>query len=109
MEETLDLLELAEKALALPEGDDQVEAIEDYVERFGRWFEENRDRFDGGEFDRGALEKLVSSHAEVMSKVQVLLASTSDRLTALHRKARAIMAYTDILPKKISVSGSRKG
>jgi hypothetical protein len=107
--DALTLLELAEKTLALPEGDEQLEAVEDYVERFGRWFEENRERFDGEGFDRGTLERLVASHAEVMSKVQVLLESTSDKLTVLHRKARAIMAYTDILPKKISVSGSRKG
>lgn len=107
--ETVELLELAEKALALPEGDEQLEVIEDYVERFGLWFEENRDRFEEDGFNRDVLEKLLSSHTEVMSKVQVLMTSTSDKLTALHRKARAILAYTDVLPKKISVSRSRKG
>ena len=107
-----ELLSLTEKVLALPEGDDQVAAIEGYVDAFGGWFGENESLLSQagrGGLDQQQLEKLAASHAEVMARVQSLLLGASDKMAALHRKARVIMAYTDILPKKISFSGTRKG
>jgi len=110
--ETGDLLQLARRVLSLPEGDDQLGALEEYVEALEGWLKEHDHelRIKKNDICNAAeVEDLVKSHAEVMCSVQALLTNTSDKLGELRRRAKAIMAYVDVLPKKISMSGTRKG
>lgn len=111
-----ELLQMAESISALPDGDEQTAVIEQYVDAFGEWFKLNEPLFRAGGGAAGMqpaelkrVEALAASHAEVMRRVERLLGETSLKLGSLHKKAKGIMAYTDFLPKRISVARARKG
>ena len=104
------LIALAKVALAAGDPETESLAIEGYCQHFDSWL-----KAQGGTIapatqnNRAALQELSDLHTEVLSRAEVLLNSTSKDLQELKRKAKGIRAYIDILPKKISVTGSRKG
>ena len=104
------LIALAKVALAAGDPETESLAIEGYCKLFDLWL-----KAQGGviapvdQNSRPALQQLSDLHAEVLARAEVLLSSTSKGLQELKRKSKGIRAYLDILPKKISVTGSRKG
>ncbi len=111
-----DLIELAEIALA--EGadiDELISHIEAYSAAFHPWYEEHKETFEQGTessgpvVDRDDLERLLKLHTEVLGKAELLQQGTSNDLMALRGRRKGMMAYIDILPKRLSTRRTRKG
>lgn len=109
------LIELAEKALV--EGadiDELISHIEAYSAAFHPWYEEHKEAFEQGVegepvVDRDDLERLLKLHTEVLGRAESLQKGTSSDLMALRGRRKGMMAYIDILPKRLSTRRTRKG
>ena len=102
-----DLQELAEAALVAQEDPEtQLTAIESYCEAFAKAEQAGSlANLEAGE-QTEALSKL---HEKVLMQAAVLLDDTARDMQYFKKKARGIMAYVDTMPKKISVTKSKKG
>ena len=107
-----DLLELASKVNAqeYPSAE-AIEALADNSDAFAPWFPSHN-----GELDislenpqRDLLLDLEQRHAQVLKKAELLLEKTSDTLKKMKVRGKTILAYTDSLPKRISLYKQRKG
>lgn len=84
--------------------EDQTARIEAYSEAFSRWYAENPNPTESEQ-----LERLSRHHTEILEKVAELRELTSIDLRNLKKKGKGILAYTDVLPKRISFGRKRKG
>jgi len=92
------------------ESEDQFEAIEKYCNQFSIWqdsFSQELNNLDPEMLKK--VELLSEQHQKVLNQAQVLLDGTEDKLQNFQKKAKGILSYLDILPKKISFAGTRKG
>lgn len=110
-----ELLNLAREInSAEPNSLDNIDQIEKYCSSLAQWLKEtenssshpNADTLGLSAADLTELSKL---HGSVMQLASQLLGNTATQLQDLQIKAKGIMAYVDTLPKKISVTKSRKG
>lgn len=60
-------------------------------------------------FPREDLAMLDGLHQQVLATAVQLLGNTSIDLRQLQAKGRAILAYTDTLPKRVSIRAKQKG
>jgi hypothetical protein len=104
-----ELLGLAEAVLTLTDEGSRIAAVEKYADAFAEWYQAGEGPDGPGACGRAELEGLAERHAQVVACVQALLAETAADMGGFHKKARGIMAYTDLLPKRISVAKLRKG
>ena len=110
---TAELLRIAQEALAAQtvSSDEFVEKVGIYSGAFETWSAAHSEVLSGKQKPDNEKEfrELADAHAKIMEHVAVLKTQTSKNLGELHKKGKGIMAYTDILPKRISISGTRKG
>lgn len=110
---TEELLRLAQEALAAQSisSDEFVEKVGRYSAAFESWSARHAEVLSGKQkpADVKEFRALAQAHAKIMEHAAELKHQTSKDLGELHKKGKGIMAYTDILPKRISMSGTRKG
>ena len=104
------LLEGEEKAAELPV-DQLIDRVEGYAEDFSVWFEEHQEYF--LEKDPHTLEPkmkaLLELHKQVLFIAERLLTDTSQERRELKRRGKGIMAYLDVFPRRVSITGKREG
>ena len=111
MVDIADLLKMAEDICSGGGGEDQlVDKIVHYTDLFEIWHEENKKvaGAEGAKADRAVLERLSRQHAAVLEKALGLRDNTSLRMRKLKTLVKGILAYTDVLPKKITTIKPRK-
>ena len=109
---TAELIALGQEILSVSDNPDLVvEKVAQYVSEFESWNLAHKSLLAGGASAQQIQEfkALAGVHAKVLDLAEKLKAQTRDSLKGLRKKGKGIMAYTDILPKSISMSGSRKG
>lgn len=106
-EELEKLIELADRALeANLRSSEAPELIEAYAEAFSKW-ESGHKKL--GSADEARLKELSAKHAALIGRLATMKEATAGDIRRLKLKGKGILAYTDILPKKISVTRKRKG
>lgn len=113
MTTTQDLLALAQEVLdaaTLPP-DQFLDRVAAYSDAFQKWNVDNQQALMGTATGAEAesLRSLAKLHAKIIDLAEALKDKTSHDLKHLKRKGKGIMAYTDILPKRISIWTRRKG
>ena len=53
--------------------------------------------------------KALVNHERVLLAAKALLGGTSEEMKTLQTRGKAIMKYTDVLPKRVSVAANKKG
>lgn len=97
------LLELADRALgSYEDSEERIIAIEAYCTRF-------KELEAALQTDEPDLALLADKHQQVLRVARELLSGTTKDIQKFKHKARGIMAYVDILPQKINVTGTKKG
>ena len=113
MKSTADLLALASEALAATElpADEFLNKVAGYAEAFEIWKLGHSQELSGAipEDGRAEFESLAELHAKIVDRVAELKSKTEQDLKHIRRKGKGIMAYTDTLPKRISISTKRRG
>jgi hypothetical protein len=84
--------------------DEQIEALENYVNFFDKWLENNQ-----SSKTKEELTEVLDIHQELIHHAGLWLKSEAEEFKAHKAKAKAIMAYADTLPKKISWYKPTKG
>lgn len=98
---------MAEKALSQLDEDKGYDLVESYSDGFREWY---------GEYSSGKCEvseelllSLDTKHRAIIERVQTWQSATSSDLRDLKLKGKGILAYTDILPKRIGRMAPKKG
>lgn len=89
--------------------DETIDSIERYSERFTDWFERNRAAIEQGAMQSPELSELLSLHERIVDLVSRLMNDTSSRRSELKRRGKGILSYLDTLPRRLSVTGMKKG
>ncbi len=113
MKTTADLLALASDALAgtaLPP-DEFLNKVAAYAESFEIWKLSHSQELSGSipAANLPEFQSLAEAHAKIVDRVEELKSKTEFDLKHIKRKGKGIMAYTDTLPKRISISTKRRG
>jgi hypothetical protein len=106
------LIEMADRILTEDNlSDELIDQIADYSAHFGKWYAVYKDSFvqDDDSNVAGELETLLLKHEQVIGRVEDLQGQTSGDLKEFRQRAKGILAYVDVLPKRISFSKKRKG
>ncbi len=101
MEQVRDLLH---EGRPLP---DLIEKLDRYSQDFDVWYAGHRDRLEAGDLPEA--DALLALHNELIDKAQTWLRQTGAELSNHKVRGKGILAYTDLLPKRISVRRVRKG
>lgn len=101
-----DLLELAERALRPAEAGTTVDRLTRYADAFDRWFSTARPLLERGELEplggEAAVRELERQHREIVEAARGTLERGGDEIADLKRRGKGILAYTDLLPSRIS-------
>ena len=101
-------IELIELARALEVGNDEpdlfLEKLQDYTDRMDNWLRAGM----AEQGDATEVQTLLDLHNTLLARAEVMLGGASDEFRQLKTKRKAIIAYTDTLPKRISTQ-KRKG
>ncbi|MBN8547823.1 MAG: hypothetical protein J0M12_00760 [Deltaproteobacteria bacterium] len=110
LEELLRHAQQALDAIGTP-GDEFLEKIAAYSAAFEAWASKNSEVLSGTRKpeNEDTFRTLAAAHAKLMEHAEALKRKTGKDLSDLRKKGKGIMAYTDILPKRISISGTKKG
>lgn len=84
-----------------------IEKLERYSEDFDLWYASSRERIEAGLFKEA--DNLLTLHDELIDKAQDWLRQAGADLAKHKVRGKGILAYTDVLPKRISVRRTRKG
>lgn len=101
-------LRAAETVLASGEDIDScITAIDAYVAALSKLLKQ----LDAAEhqFPADDLRQLESLHQQILTIATALLGNTSIDLRQLQAKGKAILAYTDTMPKRVSIRSEKKG
>ena len=85
------------------------EGVQRYVDRFQTWAEKFNEEIPIPDDLRNALERLQEIHSKLSSEVVVRRDQIGQALGDVHRKEKAHKAYIDQFPKRITLTGKRKG
>lgn len=103
------MIQLGEAVLAeSPQSSEFIDSIEAYAQRFEEWFEVNKTELTPEMADNQAINDLIRIHANILDIAKSEQLQNSKNFWLHKEKARGIMAYTDILPKKVSISRTKK-
>jgi hypothetical protein len=108
----VELLGMADHIMSYNAEDDaQISLVEAYTEAFDQWYTSNRTALKDHShaFSRLQLEELEKKHALIVKRIELLMKRTSKKMGAFHKKAKGILAYVDVFPKRVSRSKGRKG
>ena len=106
------LIELANRALSPGSGASDVETasrIECYSQAFAEWYKSYDKSNSKDEMNSGLLQELSDKHRLVMDRARVVQESTSRDIRKLKLRGKGILAYTDMLPKRLSLGRKRRG
>jgi len=99
-----ELIELAEKILNTESGPDTIlEEFNAYTSALDVWLTQPRTE------DPEIIKSLLENHDKVVKKALSLKDEASVELRKLKAKGKGILAYVDILPKRISFGTKKKG
>ena len=108
-----ELLRLAQETLNVPIASttEFIEKIAQYSAAFAAWGAAHADILSGKQkpSDEKQFRLLAETHSKIIDRAEALKGETGKDLNQLRKKGKGIMAYTDILPKRISMSGTKKG
>ncbi|MCB0335082.1 MAG: hypothetical protein KDD62_02215 [Bdellovibrionales bacterium] len=108
--EVENLCSLAEQALdESADMEARLLAVEEYTEQFRIWHESFDSTQEISAEQRLELENLAKCHEQVLAFVNELRNTSAKELRDFKTKAKGIMAYTDRLPRRISIAAKRKG
>lgn len=88
--------------------EERLDRLERYVDLFSQW-QEAFDTEAVSVEEAECLNELQEQHAKVIEQVAALKSVSVSELGKFQRRAKGIMAYTDTLPRKISIAKERKG
>lgn len=91
--------------------DDIVAALDKYASAFDEWFRVRENLFSGAEPGANIeeLKQIIEQHNKVLNVAQNLKGKTALDLKSLRQRGKSIIAYTDHLPKRVSLHAPRKG
>ena len=105
-----ELLALADQVFEASSGVDQeIERIEKYCRAFREWHAYAQQNQTGAEPLPEEIERLQERHTAVLERLERLRLDLSKEMGGFHKRAKGIMAYTDVLPKRVSVAKGRTG
>lgn len=105
------LISLADEILNNSNPDEIVDKLEKYAESFNAWYAAYEKSLAANQpiNSKLELEQLLIKHEKVAEISESLKDSIPEEISKLKHKGRGIMAYTDLLPKKISFTKPTKG
>lgn len=106
MSDLADLISAAEAALDAAEESDPGEFLS-YLDSYLELLEQAD--LEALAVAKEGLEKLLSLHKELGIKAELVKADVGAQLAELGPKAKALKAYTNRLPSRINIAGTRKG
>ena len=108
--ETLDRLLTLGRTLSQGKLDIDLEiaTIDEYVALFAEW-QKGAPLDSIAEHDRPRLEELASLHANIVGRAVELKSLVAGEMRKLRSKAKGIIAYTDTLPRSLSLGRTIKG
>jgi hypothetical protein len=91
--------------------DELIDRVEGYAEDFSVWFEAHKEYFLEKEASglEPQMKELLELHKRVLFVAEKLLTDTSQERKALKKRGKGIMAYLDVLPRRVSITGKREG
>lgn len=87
--------------------DERIVAMDGYSERFALWYDSQAIESDAAEIVRA--QELLNLHNQLVERAQEWLKEAGQELGKQRAKGRGIMAYTDVLPKRLSQYRPKKG
>ncbi len=100
------LIAIAESALKSESEDQFIDILEQYSEKFARWQQQIPAEI---EQNKALLEKLQTLHSEILARAQTLKGGTAAQMRQLKKRGKGILAYTDVMPKRLGAIRPRKG
>ncbi|MCO6431795.1 MAG: hypothetical protein J5J00_13130 [Deltaproteobacteria bacterium] len=107
-----ELIRLADEVLADTKASDEgLERLENYCKSFDLWFaaSEQLIRSKDPAIDSHQVNVLLTKHERIAELAQRLQDEIPGELRKLKQRGKGILAYTDLLPKKISYIKPREG
>lgn len=94
--------------------DEVVARVEQFAAAFQRWLDscgpdDSQRQAALAKLERASLEQLMVVHREVLARAEVLQTDTSEALRLLKQRGKGILAYTGVLPSRVSIGRTRKG
>lgn len=90
-------------------GEDILTDSEQYVIAFSDWFGEESAEGLLEKYGESSLSELLELHSLVLEAVDTRLRSAEGDMKSFRERVKAIRAYTDRWPRRISITGKRKG
>lgn len=105
------LIDLAKTLLNFEGQEDlRLEMLEQYCAEFAEWFADNRELLEANDnIDVDKLRELECEHNKVLELAKSWQGAVAGDLRKLKVKGKGIIAYTDILPKRLSQMRPTKG
>lgn len=110
--DTTALLATANSVLEAGISEDQlISRLEEYAQSFDLWFKSNQEALNGAASteEKSQFGQLGLLHVAIIDRALTLKNKASLDLKNLRKLGKGIMAYTDQLPKSVSIHGTRKG
>jgi len=106
-----DLIALADKVLSASGSTaETTELVADYTAAFSAWYETGPTKnIKPGAAEEGVLFELADKHEKVLALAKTILKGTSGELRAFKSRAKGLMVYADVLPKRVSTRRVKKG
>lgn len=89
--------------------DSRIILLTAYIEAFNCLFQAVEDKSISPPLKVADIEEVTFNHQRVIAIALSLLGDTSSELRQLQSRGKAILAYTDTLPKRVSMRGKKKG
>ena len=86
----------------------EISTIDEYVALFAEW-QKGGHLNSISELDRPKLEELASFHSKIIGRAIELKSLVAGEMKKLRSKAKGIIAYTDTLPRSLSLGRTIKG
>lgn len=106
------MLNLADSALLPADSSrERLDAIEQYSLQFGKWYQglQDPERELCAEQSGEQIQELLKKHERIIMQVQEMQKDTSLDMVRFQEMAKGIMAYVDLLPKRVSLTKTKKG
>lgn len=89
--------------------DTRITQLTVYTEAFNGLFKAIQEKSISPPLTADDLQPIAELHQRVLAQAVSLLGDTSGELRQLQSRGKAILAYTDTLPKRVSIRGKKRG
>ncbi len=86
----------------------RIDAISAYITALNEILTELNNSSEREQPKKSELEQLSVMHSEIVEVATALLGNTSTEIKALKAKGKAFLAYTDTMPKRVSLRPQKK-